>query len=178
VSALTITEALSEIKTIKARIAKKQEAILRFLARDGRLRDPLESVGGSSVFVRGERQSIADLEQRIVSLRTAIQQANQSTTLTLGGRTRSVAEWLNWRRDVAGTAKTFLSQIVGQLSQLRQQAPRQGQVVSDRDTGSPNEIVVALNEQELAKQIESLEEILGNLDGKLSLLNATVTLDV
>lgn len=41
----------------------------------------------------------------------------------------------------------------------------------------PTDIVVNVDEQQLAKDIERLEETLGTLDGVLSLKNATVMLD-
>ncbi len=175
---MTVTEALGEIKTISARIGKKREAIMRYFARDGRLRDPLEADGGSAEYVRRERQAVADLEERVVTIRSAIQSVNLATGLTVGGKTRSVAAWLNWRRDVSSGAKGFLSQMANQLNNIRQQAPRQGQTVSEKDTGSPNEIVVAVKEMDLAREVEEAEAVLGSLDGKLSLINATTMIEV
>lgn len=173
-TSVTITEALQEVKTIQARIDKKREAIMRYFYRDGRLKDPLQDSGGSVEYVRRERQSVADLEERVVRIRTAIQRANQECSLTVNGVTRTVAEWLNWRRDVAPKNKAFLTQMATALNGLRAQAPRQGQTVSDKDTGAPGEVVVSVKEQELAADVEAMEATLGSLDGKLSLANATV----
>jgi hypothetical protein len=76
---LTITEALAEIKTINARLQKKRESIGTNLMRDSRIKDPMESEGGSEEFIRKETQAIDDLQKRIVSIRTAIQQQNLVT---------------------------------------------------------------------------------------------------
>lgn len=73
---LTITEALAEVKTIKARVTKKQEGIMRYFARDARLKDPLLAEGGSSIWIERERQAIKDLLARMVTIRTAIQRKN------------------------------------------------------------------------------------------------------
>src|ERR1035438_7251391 len=70
---LTITEALQEIKTIGKRLDKKRAAAAQYLARDARARDPLEKDGGSAKFISEERQAIADLETRVISIRTHIQ---------------------------------------------------------------------------------------------------------
>lgn len=176
---LTITEALAEIKTIKARIQKKRENVMRYFARDSRMRDPLSDDGGSIEYVKRERQGIADLEERTVKIRSSIQAANLATTLTLGEKTRTLADWLNWRRDVSEGSKTFLAQMVGSLNSVRQQAQKQGISVSDKDSGSAvPEIVVAVNEKQLAGEVEGIETLLGDLDGRLSLLNATTFIEV
>lgn len=85
---ITITEALAEIKTIGKRIEKKREFIGGFLARQDGVRDPLEKDGGSAKAIAGERQSVNDLEDRIVALRRGIQRANDETSVTINGITR------------------------------------------------------------------------------------------
>ena len=77
---VTITEALAETKTISARINSAQTAIQRHLVRDARMVDPLANVGGSEKFVAEQRQSIRDLQNRLVDIRTKIQDANRATS--------------------------------------------------------------------------------------------------
>lgn len=178
-SKLTITESLAEIKTIGARIQKKREAVMRYFARDGRLRDPLESDGGSIEFVKRERQAIADLENRLVAIRCAIQASNLATVVTVGEQSRKVAEWLNWRREVSEQAKQFLATMTGTLTKVRQECLKQGwQIVEKETQPQAGEVIVCVNERQLAKESEQMEQLLGELDGKLSLLNATTTIDV
>jgi DNA-binding transcriptional regulator YiaG len=179
----TITEALADIKTSFARIEKKRAQVNSFLGRDSRIRDPHEAEGGSREFVRRERQSIADLEEKIVKIRSAIQVANQSTTIEIEGRVRTVAEWLNWRREVSEPAKKFLGQITSQLQNLRAQAVRQGQGVVTVATQVPamtatGDLLVNVDETALAEEIDKMERVLGTLDGRLSLINATTMIDV
>lgn len=174
---LTITEALAEIKTINARIQKKREAVMRYFARDGRLRDPLESDGGSIEFVKRERQAISDLENRLVAIRCAIQSSNLATGVTVSEQTRKVAEWLNWRREVSEHAKNFLATMTNTLTRVRQEALKQGWQMVEKDTAAAGEVVVAVNERQLAKESEAMEQLLGELDGKLSLLNATTLIE-
>lgn len=175
---ITITEALAETKTIAARIQKRQEAVMRYLARDARLRDPLEAEGGSVEFVRRERQAIGDLGERLVHIRTAIQAVNLDTTVAVGGRTRTVSEWLNWRREISAGHKNFLGQLAATMTNARAQAAKAGTRVASETDAKPGDIIIALSEVDLSREIEDIETILGELDGKLSLLNATTMIDV
>lgn len=176
---ITITEALAEIKTIGSRVQKKREAIMRYFSRDSRLRDPLEKEGGSVAFVSQERQAINDLNSRLVAIRSAIQRVNLETKLRIGDLTLSVAEWLNWRREVADGQQKFLGQMASQITAVRSQAARSGVGVSENpDTAQPGEMVVAVNERGLSQEIETMATILGSLDGQLSLINATVMVEV
>lgn len=177
-SKLTITEALAEIKTIVARIQKKREAVMRYFARDTRLRDPLEKDGGSIEFVTRERQGIKDLEDRLVAIRCAIQASNLETLLVVGDFKRPVAAWLNWRREISEGAKGFIGTMTATLNKVRQEAIKQGLKLTEGESKEMGEVVVAVNERQLAKESEGMEQLLGDLDGKLSLLNATTTIEV
>ena len=177
----TITEGLAEIKTLTARIQKRRETVLRYLARDIRLRDPLEKEGGSVDFIKRERQAIADLEDRLVRIRCAIQTINGTTTLTLGETVRSIAYWLNWRREIAEKRAAFLGMVTGAVGQARKYAGGITGAVNARgervpSAEAPIEIVVNVDEALLAKEVELHEKIIGDLDGRLSLLNATTTI--
>jgi hypothetical protein len=175
---ITITEALAEIKTVQKRIEKKRESIGGFLARQDGIKDPLEKDGGSFQFIARERQAIGDLETRIVTIRRGIQRANDETQITINGVSRSIADWLVWRRDVAPGQQQFLGKLRASLNSVRDQARKQGvnMVSSGVIAEKPNDIVVNISEQELATEIEKLEDTLGQLDGQLSLKNATVAI--
>jgi hypothetical protein len=182
---ITITEALQEIKTINSRLEKKRAGIGRYIGRDARLRDPFEADGGSEKFIREERQSISDLEKRLVLIRLAIQSANLSKTLTLDAETRTVADWLAWRREVAPGQKQFLSAVYQTIQNNRQQVQKNGgKVIAaaaaqvNMDPSAPPDVVVNINEQALLKEIETLDAHLSELDGKLSLFNAVTVINV
>jgi hypothetical protein len=176
---ITLTEALAEIKTIDKRIEKKREFVLGYLLRQEMFKDPLEKDGGSVSAIKRELQSIHDLEERKVHIRRAIQQANERNSITVGKQTRTIADWLVWRREVAPIQQQFLANIRGKIEQARQEALRRGAGLSSTaDSAKPNDVIVNVNEQELAREIESLEDVLGTLDGQLSLRNATLFLDL
>lgn len=177
---MTITEALAEIKTIRKRLEKKHQSIHSYLAREAKMRDPLEKDGGSVAFVARERQAADDLQKRLVAIRVAIIQANMVTKLTLHGREMTLMEWLTWRREVAPSAGGLLTNLANVIQQFRVQAQRTTRAVSDVTAATPgeNDILVNINEAALRAEIEEHEQILGELDGKLSLLNATVTISI
>lgn len=152
---MMITEALVEIKTLTKRIEKKREFIKQFLARQEGFKDPLEKDGGSAAVIARERQSMDDLEDRIVELRLGIQRAHAVTALKVGDKTKTIAAWLIWRRDVAPLRQQNLAALRSVLVTVRDQAKC------------------------LYREIEALEETeetLDQLDGQLSLLNATVAI--
>jgi molybdopterin converting factor small subunit len=176
---VTITEALAELKTIDKRIVKKREFVLGYLLRQEMFKDPLEKDGGSVSAIKREMQAIRDLEERKIAIRRAIQQANERNSVTVGRQVRSIADWLVWRREVAPVQQQFLANLRTKIEQARQEATRRGAGLSaSQEAAKPNDVIVNVNEQELAQHIEELEEVLGKLDGQLSLKNATLFIEV
>lgn len=173
----TITEALAEIKTISKRLAAKRDFVAQYMYRLDSLKDPLEKEGGSQKILVQDVQAISDLEQRLVDLRRGIQRANDSTTLSIEGSERSISDWLIWRREVAPKYGEFLNRLINNLKVLRDTARKQG-TYTVSGTDKPIDIVVNIDEQKLSKDNEKLQNILGQLDGQLSLKNATVMIEV
>lgn len=183
---MMITEGLAEIKVIKSRIATKQQFVLDYVCRPENLKDPLEKDGGSYKQIEETRQSIADLEKRIVAIRRGIDEANKSRELTLNGVTMSIADWITWAREVAPNRRQFLTRLRQTVTTSRDQTTR-GQSrtarglmtqMTDQREQKPTEYVVSLDESALAKEIEMLEDTIGSLDGQLSLINATTTIEI
>lgn len=90
--------------------------------------------------------------------------------------TRTIADWLVWRRDVAPGHRELLNRLRSQINQVREQAKRNGATVLPSGGTAQNvtDVIVHINENDLATEIETLEDTLGQLDGQLSLKNATV----
>jgi hypothetical protein len=178
-SKLTITEGLAEIKTIGKRVQKKREFILSHLMRQEQLKDPLAASGGTEAAIKAELQAVDDLEERRVDIRRAIQAANAATNLTVGLGNMSIADWLIWRREVAPGLGVFYNQLRNHIDRVRSEAQRKGYMTVGADAAArPGDIIVHVDEQLLATQIDNLEETLGTLDGALSLKNATTFIEV
>lgn len=179
--ALTITEALAELKTLGKRLEKKRELIGSFVMRQDGIKDPLAKDGGSAAVIARERQGLADLELRHVAIRTAIQAVNQTTPITVEGITKTIAEWLTWRKEIAPGQQAFVNKMRQTIQSMRNQAQQKGYAVvaatATTANTQPTDFVVNLDEGALAKEAETMETILGTLDGQLSLKNATVMID-
>lgn len=170
---MTITEALAELKTLAKRIDKKRMFVRQNLARTAAMRDPLEKEGGSETVLKREMQAIHDLTDRYVDLRCAINQANANSELTICGTTNTVAQWIVWKREIAQAKGAFLSQIRADIESARNKVQEM-----NRGATTPTDVVIHLSESKLAESREQHEEIMGTLDGLLSLHNATVTIDI
>lgn len=182
---MTVTEALAELKTIEKRLEKKRPSVLPFLVRDSRITDPLKR--GSETFVREVRQSVTDLEARYCQIRTAIQNVNLVTRLTLNGEEKTVANWLVWKREVAPKRESFLCSMHAHIKQAKatiqaghERAARELRFKdpSEAEETAPPNVLVCVDEEELIKDIEAHEKLTGDLDGKLSLLNATTRIKI
>src|SRR6266568_588224 len=178
---LTITEALAEVKTIDKRLAKKRETITQYLARQEYFKDPIVAEGGSAAYIKAEEQAMGDLEDRLIAIRRAILAANAATLVTVNGDTRSLQDWLTWRREVAPKRGTYLNGLRVRIEQVRREALAKGVAVVSAvavagTAPKPQDVVVNIEEQALAQEIEHLEAVLGALDGQLSLKNATTVL--
>lgn len=171
---MTITEALAEIKTIDKRIASKREFMQQYLFRLDNVKDPLEKDGGSEKVIASEMQAVNDLEERVVTLRHNIQEANEETMVTIEGVTRSISDWLVWRREVAPIRQNFLTQMRRTVNSARDTLRRENRQLVPNGQEKPSDVIININEKELATQSEKLNNILGQLDGQLSLKNATV----
>lgn len=172
----TITEALAEIKTIAKRVEKKQEFITQYLFRQEKVRDPLTKDGGSAQVIAREMQSVNDLLERLVELRRLIHAANADNVLAVKGVSRTMADWIVWKREVAPVQKSFLGGIRQRIQATRADLQRKGMVTVETSAGAKaDDIVVEIDEKQLANRIEEMDEVLGTLDGLLSHRNATIT---
>lgn len=176
---LTITEGLAEIKTINKRLETKRQFVAQHLMRQAQFKDPLEKESGSPAVLEQEIQAIRDLEESIVAIRLAIQTSNRSTNLKIGKTTHSVAAWLTWRKEIAPQQKAFYGGLVSAIETTRARAAQaNSRMVSSEKEAEPKDVIVHIPEKKLSEIRESLETILGTLDGQLSLLNATTVISI
>lgn len=190
IATLTITEAFAELKTIGKRLESKRQSIAPYLWRQEGIKDPLLKEypeGGSEEFIKRERQAIGDLETRHIAIRLAIEARNLATSLTVevapdDTETRTIQGWLVWRKEVVMPRQQWLAGMRKTIQTTRQNAMQKGLAVLKVEEVSNSkdlrDIIINVSEVELAKEMERNEIILGQLDGKLSLLNATTTIEV
>lgn len=178
---MTITEALAKTKILKAKITSRKESTSQNLGRMDITPDPFEKEdGGSAGKIKRDFQAMADFRLSLVATRTAIQNVNSVTRLRIGEREMSVTDWLNWKREVADEELAFLKQAQTSIQQLKNQNERSPQVLKDKETGESRILkpVFNIDQAWLEKQIDIVQTTLGELDGKLSMLNATTFIEV
>ncbi len=117
----TITEALAELKTIQKRITKKREFIDNNLARQDFVRDPHLGDGGTEKLNEEAFQSISDMEERTIRIRSAILKSNLETFIKVGGffTGRSVQDWLTWRREILDRQRKFFDGLNTKINSLK-----------------------------------------------------------
>lgn len=176
-STMTITEALAELKTLGARLEKNAEYVKSYIVRDERIRDPFDRAGSSSAAeIAAKRQASNDLRERWVKIRSAIHKRNQSQTLEIEGVTRSLADWIVWRREISHNLKVELDALANAINGARARL-RQGNA-AQKEGEAPVNMIVNLDEAALFAERERVEKILGQLDGQLSLKNATTLIEL
>jgi len=180
---MTITEGLGEIKTINKRLEKKRIEVANFAARAEIMTDPLAKSGGSEKHVKALLQAINDLEERIISIRRAINTANMTMCLKVCGVERTVADWLIWRREVITPKQGFVAGLVMGITNKRREIEQHNLSVDRQPTPqgtkiAKTELVVNVDEKALRAEMETIEKILGTLDTQLSLFNANAAIDV
>lgn len=176
---ITITEALSEINLIKKKIEHKKKTVLGLVVKPQHIKDPYVNEGGTTGYLNREFQAISDLEKRLVSLRGAISIANCESQITVGEIKMSIHDWLTWKREVSKEQTSFVNAVVSTVKQHMDQAQKSPQVWEDAE-GKKNLVVFEsmIDYPAFIKKQEMLAEIFENLDGQLSLKNATVTVSI
>lgn len=173
---ITITEGLAEIKLITNKLVTKRAFVLANLVRAKHLIDPL---GDSEKAMDSELQAIMDLEKRFVTIRSAIAQANIHTSITINEVTKTIFDWLSWKREISAKSKEFMGNVQANLKHHIDKAITAPQAYKD-DAGAVKltEIVTNVSYQKMQETLIRFQEVLDKLDGQLSLKNATILIEI
>lgn len=174
---LTITEALAEIKLVEKKIEHKTQFVLANLTRFRHQPDPLKD---GPATIKAEMQSIGDLRQRIVDLRSAISKANNEQRIEIGNQSKTIQEWLTWKRECSKHEIDLYNAIHKEVAKKLADNAARPQLYKDKDEDKPRlaEIETNVNYPEYVEKAQASQETLDKLDGQLSLKNATVLIVV
>lgn len=174
---MTITEALAQVKLIEKKIESKTQFVLGNLFRYETQKDPFEAKGGARQVLESEIQALQDNYRRLEKIRAAIAESNIDNQLTVGEQTRSVHEWLTFKREVAPKQIALFQTIHTQMKQRLDKDAQQPQVYKDEE-GKTHlaKLVTNLDYVEYVRKYEKQQEIFETLDGLLSLKNATTVI--
>src|SRR5574340_615341 len=179
---MKITQALAEIKLAGRKIESSTEFVLKNVKRDDRLRDPFEKEKVTQEqMVNRELQSIEDNEKRIVALRTAINKANIENSITIEGVTKTIAEWIIWRRDILPGIEDRLHKINRQLEVTPSNSAVMAELLRGRQDAKSQDVinyVFNVSEKNLLEKTQTIQAIAEKLDGMLSLVNANIDITI
>lgn len=150
---LTITRALTELKTLKARLNKEITNMMSpvNVKYSGKLIE-LSHIKESDWVekVKAEQQSIEDLQKRIFKIKTEIDKANETTKVKIGGKEMTIAEALVYKaviipfkEDILRKYKMSMASAKnGYEARLRDNDLKVERLTSDKDKdkSSPEEI--------------------------------------
>lgn len=176
---MTITEALSEVNLIKKKVVAARDVVKTNLARPKHVKDPFEKDGGTAAVIDRQVQSIYDLTARLERIRGAVSSANLANTITVGEQTKTIFDWLTWKREVAEDQKSFVGFVYTQTKNLLDNAARNPQAWKDEE--GKTHLVELQSNVDLGAWLRKQEivvEMVERLDGLLSLKNATITVEV
>jgi hypothetical protein len=176
---ITITEGLSEINLIKKKVQDKHIKILGMLFQVSHLPDPFAQDGGSSKVIASEIQSVNDLYRKLAAIRAAISTANLTNVITIMDLTLSIHDWLIWKREISKSSIEFIERLCRDVKNHLDAAARSPQVYKDQDqVVQIVKTTINVDYPWCLKNLEQSKDILGKLDGQLSLKNATILIEV
>jgi hypothetical protein len=174
---MTITEGLSELNLIKKKIKTKENAFLGNLILAEHVKDPYENEGGTPEHLKKEFQSLTDLRRRLVKIRSAIASANLENEITLGEMTFSIHDWLTWKREISKEETSFINSVVSGTKSTLDKIAQQPQIYKDSEEKTHLvKFKTCIDYPEFVRKQEKMQELFENLDGKLSLKNATIVI--
>lgn len=176
---MTITEALSEINLLKKKVQAKEKAVSGLLVSAEHVKDPYADEGGTAKFLEKEFQSIGDFRRRLIKIRSAISKANLENEITLAETTMSIQDWLTWKREVAKEETSLINTVCSTVKRFLDESTNKPQCYQDSE-GKPQLLKLKSNVDYAAfvRKQEKMTELFENLDGKLSLKNATIVVSI
>ena len=178
VTEMTITEALAELRLIDKKMEKARQIANANVSRMSHVEDPHKE--GSHVLVSRELQSIRDLGVRRVRIREAISQANLKIKIKIGKLDQSLSSWLTWKREVAIPEQNTIQGIADRAQKAFAQAQSNPQLYRENKDDEPQlaKLVLNVDIADLNAEALEIEETLGVLDGKMTLMNSTTVIKI
>jgi hypothetical protein len=119
------------------------------------------------------------LYNRLIKIRGAIATANLNNTITIDNTKMTIQDWLVWKREVADKQHRLFNKVHTSTKSLMDTAAAQPKAYKDAD-GNPkfSNLLANLDYGKYLKSDEHVVSMLEQLDGQLSLKNATITIEV
>lgn len=190
-STMSINRALTTLKHQAATF--KSELARRFvdLYTNGKSQHTADPIGQSKDAIEKNQQSIVDQIEAVFNKRKAINDANQTTKITIAGREMTIADALIFRAHAIPLYEQFLSEVAAQQNVVRRQYgeahSRYENVVAGLKDPTPEEIqrYKDMFEPSVFDNRDNIESIAAfvktfklELDGLLSEINSITQIQV
>ena len=168
---MKIIEALKELPLIDKKLAKIAVQIQQYSseADNGHMSLPFETPEKQAAEVDALVQSTNDLVTRSAHIRRALAMTNADIAVELGGKTRTISEWIAYRD------RGFANQLRA-LQALNDSVARSNLKTAGFDEEKGIKIARFYDEKARNEKILAIEELQGQLDAKLEMVNATTDL--
>ena len=199
---MTVTQALTELKTLDARISKKinDGIYINYVT-------PVSAMTAEEVekLIKGNFQSVQDLVDRRNAIKLAVIMSNATTKVTVAGKQYTVAEAIDLKGHGIQYQNTLMNQMATQLAACHEQYTRAKEKVEDKalalakeaestkdaDAARKSDVytkwigdhpVTLVDPLKLQEKITAYEkeisEFILNVDVALSVINATTMITI
>lgn len=142
---MTIHRGLAELKLIDARITKQtNEIIPTGINQKGKNVNGIYSETDFTTNAKGKYDSVLSLIDRKMSIKSAIIQANGETQVTIGDKSMTIAEAINYKaiikfkKELVNKLKAAHKQTVGELNKLNEKVETNVQAILEATFGKEN----------------------------------------
>ena len=190
---ITIHEGLTRLKTLKARIDKitnKRENTVIGLLKNNQPADiTYPTKEDMEKALKANFQSLKDLLANYIAIKTAIDNSNSVTKITVAGKVYTITEALAYKNNILPAKRDFLYSLKAQLDNVQRQYDLEYKTVqnlvekNNMDTELVKELFPKISDpNSLGKYIsteeQAIEQFLEEIDNALVTSNVSTTINI
>ena len=159
-SNMKIIEALKEIKLIEKKIEENGKLVFKYSSQPDNIKLPFETEEQQKKEIRNLDQSTKDLIENMIILNKRISITNLKVQVEINGETRSIQEWILYRRKIYTLYMNFYENM------------KVGRFTVEKDV----KINTFFDERSKVDSIRRIEDTYHHIDRRLEVINATTDL--
>jgi hypothetical protein len=190
---MTISRALTRIKTITAQMNDITQKIRNYGAWNDKVKHPYgdskrtakETLDAARKEVQSMYQSFNDLSVELLKLKVCIEKANLSTKITIGEKTMTIAEALIYKRSIETHVRNLVSCYNHAVARAQITVNEYNKPIimnANLDTEEKQrqfaDVAYLVDKEEIDKHDKFLTEFMTELDGTLNEINAITEIEI
>ncbi len=168
---MKIIEALKELPLIKKKINTNRQRIADYCCLYSFEDSPFGDIGDHQKNFDSLLQSSEDLVKRYERIKLALSITNAGIKVTINNEEKTIAEWITYRTETGEIQKSIYKSLQVETAQARLR-----NTAVDLDKGLKR--TSFYDEKKRNDNIDHVEDLLGSIDAKLEVVNATTDLSV